>query len=64
MKRETQTVWTGRNDRELLVKKSETEYYVPLSTIDVQTLKELRDACVDAAKDIPDKEMSQPTGGM
>lgn len=48
MTKETRTVWTDGENRELIVKKSETEFYIPLSTINKETLEQLRDACIDA----------------
>ena len=50
MKVETQTVWTDKDGRELLVHKGLNHFYVPLSTCTLETIRELAAACYDATK--------------
>lgn len=48
MTRLNRTVWTDDKGQEMLVKKAEGSYYIPLSTISLADLKELFEVCADA----------------
>ena len=41
MKKANQTIWTTDDDRELLVQKTPGQWYIPLSNVNLQTLREL-----------------------
>ena len=47
MKRIEQTVWVAEDGKELIVKKGDNEWYIPLSLIDLATVNELYKACGD-----------------
>lgn len=51
MKRETKTVWSAENGAELLVQKDPGKFYIPLSTVEAKTLRELGEAITDALSD-------------
>ena len=50
MKREKLTTWTDKNGGELLRLQGNDKFYVPLSTVNRETLIELKEACEDALK--------------
>lgn len=50
MKRETQTVWTSDSGTTLLTKKG-SDFYVPVSTVTPEILRELGKAIDDALSD-------------
>lgn len=50
MTKETQTVWRDSKGGDLLVSKGQGQFYVPLSIVSAETLRELAAACQDAAK--------------
>ena len=50
MTKKTQTVWTDKDGRELLVQKGANEFYIPLSLCTLETIRELAAACYDATK--------------
>ena len=50
MIKQTQTVWTDKDGRELLVQKGTNEFYVPLSLCTLDTIRELAAACYYATK--------------
>lgn len=50
MKRDTKTVWTGDSGQELLTQKG-SEFYIPLSTVGPDILRELAKAIEDALSD-------------
>lgn len=51
MTRETQTIWKMSTGQELLVLKSPDNYYIPLSTVGGDVLRELGKAIQDALSD-------------
>ena len=50
MKRETKTVWISESGSELLTQRG-TDFYIPLSTVNADTLRELGKAIADALSD-------------
>lgn len=51
MKRETQTIWKTEEGSELLVLKSANNFYIPLSNVGPDVLRELGKAIEDALSD-------------